>query len=84
MNTDIRLSVSFRGHRKRKKLKQLLGDNATDYLIDLWIGAAVSRPTGKLTRWDENDIALEAGWHGEPKKFVDALLKSGWLILKRS
>ena len=35
MNSDIRLAVSFRGHRKRKRLRLLLGPGSTDYLIDL-------------------------------------------------
>lgn len=32
MNSDIRLAVSFRGHRKRKRLQLLLGPGSTDYL----------------------------------------------------
>ena len=34
MNTDIRLAVSFRGHRKRKRLRLLLGPGSTDYLLE--------------------------------------------------
>ena len=30
MNSDIRLAVSFRGHRKRKRLRLLLGSGSTD------------------------------------------------------
>lgn len=80
MNRDIRLLVSFRNHRKRKRFRMILGDpGATDYLIDLWLTAAEDRPEGLLTDWDEIDIALSCGWEGEPKQLVDALVKSKWL-----
>ena len=75
MNTDIRLAVSFRGHRKRKRLRLLLGPGSTDYLLDLWIATAMNHPDGILTGMDETDIALEAGWEGEPQSFVAALLE---------
>ena len=75
MNTDIRLAVSFRGHRKRKRLRLLLGPGSTDFLLDLWIATAMNHPDGILTGMDETDIALEAGWEGEPQSFVAALLE---------
>jgi hypothetical protein len=79
MNTDIRLLVSFRGHRKRKRLKLRLGAGSTDYLIDLWLSAAEDRPEGILYDWDETDIALAADWPGEPSELVEALLECKWL-----
>lgn len=79
MNSDIRISVSFKGHRKRKKLQAILGPGSTDYLIDLWIGAAVTRPVGILHGFDALDIAMEAGWSGDPEVFKDALIKAGFL-----
>jgi hypothetical protein len=79
MNSDIRLAVSFRGHRKRKRLRLLLGPGSTDFLIDLWIGAAMNHPSGILQGMDETDIALESGWEGEPQSFVTALLECGFL-----
>lgn len=75
MNTDIRLAVSFRGHSKRKRLRLLLGPGSTDFLLDLWIATAMNHPDGILTGMDETDIALEAGWEGEPQSFVAALLE---------
>jgi len=74
VNSDIRLAVTFKGHRKRKKLRLLIGDNATDYLIDLWLSAAQDRPDGHLSGWTDIDIALAAGWEGDATKFVTALL----------
>lgn len=79
MNSDIRLAVSFRGHRKRKRLRLLLGPGSTDYLIDLWIATAMTHPSGVLQGMDEIDIALEAGWESEPQTFVAALVECGFL-----
>ena len=79
MNSDIRLAISFRGHRKRKRLRLLLGPGSTDYLIDLWIAVAMSHPNGILHGMDETDIALDAGWEGEPQALVQALLECGFL-----
>ena len=79
MNSDIRLAVSFRGHRKRKRLRGLLGSGSTDFLIDLWIGAAMTHPDGLLRGMDETDIALEAGWEDDPHTFVAALVECRFL-----
>jgi hypothetical protein len=79
MNTDIRISTSFLNHRKRKKLKQILGPGSTDYLIDLWINTALNRPKGVLYDMDKSDIALDAGWEGRAELFVDTLLEVGFL-----
>lgn len=79
MNTDIRIAVSFLGHRKRKRLRMLLGAGSTDCLLDLWISTAMNHPSGVLSGMDEIDIALEAGWDGDAQKFVDAMLQSGFL-----
>ena len=79
MNTDIRIAVSFKGHRKRKRLRMLLGPGSTDYLLDLWISTAMNHPTGILQGMDATDIALEAGWEDDPEKFVSALHTCGFL-----
>ena len=79
MVRDIRIAVSFRGHRKRQRLKILLGVEATGYLIDLWIASAMNHPSGVLAGMDAIDVALEAGWQDDPETFVAALLKVGFL-----
>ena len=79
MNSDIRLAVSFRGHRKRKRLRLLLGPGSTDRLIDLWIATAMNHPDGVLRGMDVTDIALEAGWEEDPQKLVSALMECGFL-----
>jgi hypothetical protein len=79
MNSDIRIAVSFKGHRKRKKLTKLLGHKGVCCLIDLWLGAAMSNPNGTLSAWDCDDIANEAGWSGDSEKFVSALIECRFL-----
>lgn len=76
MNTDIRISVSFQGHRKRRMLRLKLGDRATDYLLDLWLATATNHPKGILEGMTPFEIALEAGYEGPltPEEFVQALL----------
>lgn len=76
MEDDIRLLVSFKGHRKRRRLKRILGPEATDYLIDFWLTIRTDCPDGVLVGWDELDIADAAGWPGgeDPKKFINALI----------
>lgn len=80
MNEDIRILITFRGHRKVKRLKRAVGPGAVEYLINLWIGAAISRPDGVLSGWIDEDIADEADYDGEASEFVNALLDAGWLI----
>ena len=76
---DIRVKFSFRDHRKRRRLKMILGPDATDYLLDLWISTAQNHPDGNLKGMDEIDIALEAGWEEDADKFVNALVDCKWL-----
>ena len=73
MNTDIRIETTFKGHRKRRRLNEILQCEATGYLLDLWITIAQERPMGILTDWDAKDISLAAGWNGDAQQFVDAL-----------
>ena len=79
MNTDIRILTNFKGHRKRKRLKLILGEDGTGYLIDLWLTVATDAPSGKLLGWDEVDIAIASGWEEDPQKYVKALLNLGFL-----
>jgi len=79
MNTDIRLSITFKNHRKRKKLRMLLGPDSTDYLLDLWLSVALERPTGDLYGLDEVDIAIMAGYPNDPNTFVSTLVDTGFI-----
>ena len=75
MTTDIRIGFTFKGHAKRRKIKIILGESGTDYLIDLWISTAENHPTGVLKGMDHMDIALASGWDKDPEIFISALLK---------
>lgn len=79
MNTDIRVAVSFLRHRKRLKLRVLLGPGSTDYLLNLWINTAMNHPSGDLAGMSNLDVALEAGWEDDPDKFINALKESVFL-----
>jgi len=79
MNSDIRVSIAFRGHRKRRKLRRLVGAEGEIALLDLWIGVAIARPDGNLLDWKAEDIADEAYYEGDPQKFLDALVASGFV-----
>jgi len=79
MSKDIRLSIDFLTHRKRKKLQRLLGSDGVLCLIDLWLSTARQRPSGTLTGYDEIDIELDANWDGEEGLFVKTLLSIGLL-----
>lgn len=81
MNSDIRILTSFLTSRKRKKLRTILGDRSDSYLIDLWLQAAINRPKGILHDMTAEDVALDAGWEGDPAAFVDALIRCGFLDL---
>jgi hypothetical protein len=76
---DIWIAITFKGHRKRKRLERLLGAGAAGHLLDLWITIATHRPEGSMSGWDEVDIADAAGWSGEPEELVAALVKCGFL-----
>jgi len=79
LNTDIRVSTSFKGHRKRKRLERLIGDKSDSYLIDLWLTVAMDCPDGILVGWDEIDIAVAVSWNDDPQVIVDAFVNSNWL-----
>ena len=79
MNKDIRLSIDFITHRKRKKLQKLLGPSGVLSLIDLWLSTARQRPSGTLTGYNEIDIELDANWDGENGVFVKTLIELGFI-----
>lgn len=76
---DIRLDVSFLGHRKRKRLLNKLGPQGVLSLIDLWLSCRQNKPKGILKGMDEEDIALDAQYPGDPIEFCKTLFETGWL-----
>ncbi|MCK5606928.1 hypothetical protein KAR91_33810 [Candidatus Pacearchaeota archaeon] len=83
MVTDIRLSICFKNHRKRRKFKRKVGPEGTDYLIDLWLTVAQQRPKGILYGFEEEDIADAAGYTGNAEFFVLSLVECGFLETTR-
>ena len=79
MISDIRVNLGITDHPKRRRLTNLLGHECVGYLFDLWVNAAMRRPDGLLTYWDEKDIAIAARWKGDENEFVKALLDTCWL-----
>lgn len=79
MSKDIRLSLDFKSHRKRKKLQYKLGCEGVLCLIDFWLTVAEQRPSGVLAGYDESDIEIDANWTGKPGLFVSTLLDIGFL-----
>ena len=57
----------------------MLGPAGVLALIDLWLRTSMNNPDGVLCGMDEEDIALEADWEGDPCQFVEALIKCGFL-----
>lgn len=76
---DIRISIDFLTHRKRRKLERILGPKGVLSLIDLWLSVARQRPSGVLYGYDEMDVELEANWTGEDGALVKALVEVGFL-----
>lgn len=76
---DIRLKVSFKDHRKRKKLAVRLGAGGVVALLDLWLSAAESHPDGRLAGYTAEDVEIDAGWAGPPGAFTAAAVECGWL-----
>ena len=76
---DIRIKFGLIGHPKLEKLKLMIGDQALERLITLWIRVAQNKPRGNLKDLDDMDIALYAGYKGDASEFVSALKNCKWL-----
>ena len=72
----------LKDHPKTKRLRRALGvglPQAIGHLHMLWWWALDYAEDGRLSKWTADDIADAAGWEGEAKQFVDALVESGFL-----
>ena len=82
MAEDIRIKMNFKGHRKRRKLRKLLGPSYLDHLMDLWLTAAEERPSGEFSGWDDDDLVYAASktvpFKGSADKLKHALLDAGF------
>lgn len=76
---DFRLSTGYFEHPKIIKLKRRCGDTGVLSHIRL-IRFCASNPTrwdGNLFGMSDEDIAIAAGWEGDEKVFVQALIECG-------
>lgn len=48
-------------------------------LESLWIATQKSAPRGDIGKFDDEEIAVEMEWPGDPAELVDALVECGWL-----
>jgi len=76
----IRVDVNLRHHPKVRKLGVVLEvDRPHSYLIDLWSYCAQFARHGDLSDLEPIDIAVGAGWGGDPEEFVAGLVACGFL-----
>lgn len=69
---DIRVTVAWRDHPKRQKLRRRLGAEGVLALMDLWLWAGANRPSGELTGMSDEDVEIAAQWQGDAGAFVGA------------
>jgi hypothetical protein len=79
MSLFIRLQCSFFEHRKTKRLKAAIGNDALWLLPRLWTYAAEYHPDGLLPRYDAAELAECLGYTGDAETMLKALLDIGWL-----
>jgi hypothetical protein len=79
MNKDFRLSTGFIAHPKTVKLRRRIGADGVLSLISLFGFTAQNKPDGQLTGMSDEDLAIAAGWDGEPAIFISALMECRFL-----
>jgi hypothetical protein len=72
--TDIRVTVAWRDHHKRKKLRLRLGSDGVLALLDLWLWTAQNHPDGVLSGMSAEDVEISANWSGQGGTLVAALV----------
>lgn len=76
----IRLDTDVKDHPKSDRLADALDEpRAWTYMVELWLWVANSQPDGDLSAMPDSGIARRAGYAGDPRRFVKALLSSGFL-----
>jgi len=67
---------------KFKKLQRRLGVHKAQLvgmLELLWIATQKSAPRGDIGKFDDEEIAIEMGWDGDPETLILSLVECGWL-----
>ena len=76
----LRSHSELRNHPKTLKAARLLGvsiPQVVGHLHMLWWWVMDYAPSGDLSDFSSADIAVGAGWDGNPEEFVEALVSSG-------
>ena len=80
----IKSDIGLPAHPKTRRLARALGVGipaAIGHLHMLWYWTATYAPNGDLARFEAQDIADAAGWEGDAKDFVAALVLSRFVDL---
>ena len=77
----IKVFPRIRRHLKTEKLADALGrkSGAHHFVVDLWLWAADECPSGDLSGVPDRIVARNAGWRGDPARFVAALRTAGFI-----
>jgi len=83
----IELHQTLPTNKKTMRLSIILNIDAVQavgHLCFLWLWAIDNAPDGNLSNFYNGEIALVAGWKGDPDDFVNALIKSGFVNENKS
>jgi hypothetical protein len=74
----IQLAADWKGHKKAIRLRVFLADEwAWAYVVSLWCWSAQYAGDGILEGPGTNEVIADAaGWKGDPKHFVDCLIRA--------
>lgn len=79
MSADCRLYCDFHRHPRTLLLRRRLGANAVLALQQLWCAAAESYPSGAFSGKSDEELAILAGWIGDPCVLIPTLREVGFL-----
>jgi len=82
MSEWIKLYASAFTHPKTRRVAKRLGVSpaaVVGHMAALWSFTAEFAPDGDLSRFDDEEVELGAGWDGDDGAFVDAAKVSGYL-----
>lgn len=82
MSEWIKLYAAVFTHPKTRRLAKRLDVSpaaAVGHLASLWAFTAEFAPDGNLSRFDQEEVELGAGWDGTDGRFIKAAIASGYL-----
>lgn len=76
MKHQVPESLKFRKLQRRLGVSRVVTAGTLELL---WIAVQKNAPRGDIGRFDNESIAIECDWEGEPDELVEALVETGWL-----